>query len=143
MKNFIWSIAILCGFIWQASAQTTGERIKQLKTAFITQELSLTTKEAQEFWPIYDQYYEALEQYRKQQLVDMLLGGEQRNEALTEEEARKIVADYKNTETAIYQAEMDLIKNLRQVISEVKIARLLIAEKEFNKRMLQRYRRRK
>ena len=32
------------------------KRIKALKVAFITQELELTDKLAQEFWPIYNEY---------------------------------------------------------------------------------------
>ncbi|QLE00205.1 hypothetical protein HX109_00990 [Galbibacter sp. BG1] len=140
MKKIIFLILLLT--IGITSAQSYGGRIKQLKTAYITQQLELTTKEAREFWPVYDEYYKAIEEYRKDQLFELFLNGSQEKKDISEAQARNIIQDYTETETAVYQAKTKLISDLKSIISEVKIAKLLIAEKDFNKKMLERFRRR-
>jgi hypothetical protein len=42
-----------------------NEKIEQLKIAFITKHLKLTTDEAQKFWPVYNQYEAEKKQARK------------------------------------------------------------------------------
>ena len=45
--------------LWQMQSQEKDdshrEKIKELKTAFFTQELNLDKKKAQQFWPIYNE----------------------------------------------------------------------------------------
>jgi hypothetical protein len=42
-----------------------GQMAEALKVAFITRELNLTTDEAQKFWPVYNSYFEEIQQARK------------------------------------------------------------------------------
>ena len=42
-----------------------------MKIAFITEKLSLTTKEAQSFWPIYNEYSQKIEKLRKTKRSDL------------------------------------------------------------------------
>src|SRR6187455_2970115 len=42
------------------------EEIKAQKVAYLTQKMSLTTEEAQKFWPIYNEYDKGLEAIRKE-----------------------------------------------------------------------------
>ena len=39
------------------SPENKGEKIEALKIAFISQQLNLTTQEAQKFWPVYNQFH--------------------------------------------------------------------------------------
>lgn len=56
MKKYLLLLfVILIAPFAQTKAQN-GEKIQALKIAFITQRLQLTPQEAQQFWPIYDQY---------------------------------------------------------------------------------------
>ena len=45
--------------------QRAGERVEALKIAYLTKKLSLTTDEAQKFWPVYNQYMTDLKKARK------------------------------------------------------------------------------
>lgn len=56
-----------------------GERIEALRVAFITERLNLTPAEAQNFWPVYNQYRNDLETLRKnfKQGPDVQLTAEQ------------------------------------------------------------------
>ncbi len=117
--------------------QTPKERIKALKTSFITRELDLGAKEAAEFWPIYFEYDEALENTRRKQ-SRKILEDYKNIDTMTDEKARAVVKEYLKAEAALLKAQQDLIDNLAGVLPDVKILRLLRAEKAFNQRMLQR-----
>ena len=55
MKNIILLLLLVSSF--QISLAQQGqhrERIKALKTAHITNELNLTSDEAEKFWPVYN-----------------------------------------------------------------------------------------
>lgn len=61
MKKILLIIAIFFGSFSFAEAQNfnnenPAEKVETLKIAFITQKLSLTTDEAQRFWPVYNRY---------------------------------------------------------------------------------------
>jgi Tfp pilus assembly protein PilZ len=55
----IWWVIILTGFYSVAALSQNNDKketIESFKVAFITQKLNLTTKEAQLFWPVYNEY---------------------------------------------------------------------------------------
>ena len=61
MKKVLFLLTLYCGLCLTCLSQglprrPTGELIDVYKTGFITRRLNLTTKEAQDFWPIYNQY---------------------------------------------------------------------------------------
>jgi len=61
MKRIFLLLVLLTGNIALLRAQDgddpkRGEKIESLKIAFITQKLSLTSAEAQSFWPVYNRY---------------------------------------------------------------------------------------
>lgn len=130
---------LLSLFSISAFAQTPKERIKALKTAHITKELSLTNEEAKVFWPIYDAYDLELEEGRRTQARKMMEKSRD-VDTMNEDEAKQFIADYLELEQLLYKAQEKLIKNLQDVLSTQKIAKLLIAERTFNQRMLQRFR---
>ena len=140
MKKLIYILFLTTSVT--ALGQSNSSRIKELKTAYITQQLELTTSEARKFWPIYDEYYRAVESYRKDQMMDRFLRDDSNKDDLTVTDAKQIINDYTTSETAIYKAKSKLVGELEKVISDIKIAKLLIAEKDFNKQMLQRFRNR-
>ncbi|NIM35953.1 MAG: hypothetical protein GTN67_11375 [Hydrotalea flava] len=69
-KNYIFLVVLLfCGL--QVFAQTTNNRfvnIQGLKIAYITKQLNLSSEEAQQFWPVYYDYLDALKEARKNNL---------------------------------------------------------------------------
>ena len=52
-----------------SSSQDRHEKIEQLKITFITRELNLTSSEAQQFWPVYNEMSDQLKIEKKKQRV--------------------------------------------------------------------------
>ncbi|RTL47281.1 MAG: hypothetical protein EKK39_14700 [Sphingobacteriales bacterium] len=69
-KNYTFLFVLLfCGL--QVFAQPTNNRfanIQGLKIAYITKQLNLNSEEAQQFWPVYYDYLDALKEARKNNL---------------------------------------------------------------------------
>ena len=67
--KFIWSILICLVFALPLSAQEKGsqnQQIEAVKVAFITQKLSLTSSQAEKFWPGYNNYQREMREVFKQ-----------------------------------------------------------------------------
>lgn len=117
------------------------EKIKSLKIAFITSELSLTPEEAAKFWPIYNSFEDKQHSIRKQKIKGFIdsMDGEELS-ALSEKEASTLLTQVENSEEELYQAKKKLITNLKGVIPTLKILKLKKAEEDFNRKLLQQYR---
>lgn len=137
MKQLIVILIFLIGY--GSVAQTPKERIKSLKTAYLTKELSLTKQEAKTFWPIYNVYETEIEESRRKQARKILEQSEDIDQ-MNEAQATQLIEDYMKVEMALYSAQDNLIKSLKGILSPQRIAKLLIAERKFNQRMLQRFR---
>lgn len=127
---------------WSTFSQNSDkrERIKALKVAFITERLALTQTEAQKFWPIYNAYETEKDNQRR-------LGYEKRkqiSEKITEAEARVALNDLIKFERNRENLRIDFIESLlkQNVLPARKILQLRTAEEEFNRKMLQEYRKR-
>ncbi|MCC6839324.1 MAG: hypothetical protein IT230_04120 [Flavobacteriales bacterium] len=138
----------LCLFSPQAFTQDDGpaipaeklQEIKAQKSAYITQQLNLTTEEARIFWPIYDKYQAEIEASRGKERA---LRRERRAlTVLTDEQASKAIADELQAE----QMQLDLRKRyaeqFKQAIGPVKTLKLGEAERSFNRELLKRIRNR-
>lgn len=72
MKNFLIILFFIAGLTLKGVAQEgdpqkEGGRLEALKVAYLTKKLSLSTEEAQRFWPIYNKYSEEIRGVRKEQ----------------------------------------------------------------------------
>ena len=148
MKNLNNTILVLIlvfsGISLSAQGPGPGgrERIKTLKIAYLTEQLSLSSKEAQKFWPVYNAHEEKLEEFRMQERKQF--GGRFANlEALTDEEAEKMLSSFIEKQAEKRKIEAEYLKNLKGVIPAKKIIQLFKAEDNFKKRLLQQYRKRR
>ena len=138
MKMKILSLLMLfCLSSMYAQKPKGTQRIESMKIAFITQELALTTDEAQQFWPIYNAYVNELKAVNKPRMKrpDM--------ENLSEEEAAQLIDEYLEKESAKVTIKRKYTKQLSSAISQVKIAKLILAERKFKTELLKRARRQK
>ena len=140
-------IALLAlAFCVKVSAQKGGkERMKAFKTAYITDELDLSAKEAEKFWPVYNQYDKKMfklkvERARKDRHRIKEVGGP---ENLSDEEATSIIFGMLNSEKEASVTREEMYKELSKVLSPAKLLALYQAEMNFNKRLLHEYRKRK
>jgi Spy/CpxP family protein refolding chaperone len=117
------------------------DKIKSLKIAFITSELSLTSEEAAKFWPIYNTFEDKQQDIRKQKMkgyIDRM--DDESLDKLSEKEASTLLVQMESTEDELYQAKKKLINSLKGVLPPVKILKLKKAEDDFNRKLLQQYR---
>ncbi len=146
MKKIIIIAVLLFAFCIKANAQQGGkERMKAFKTAYITDELELSVKEAEKFWPVYNKYDRKLfslkvEKARKERHRIKELGGP---ENVSDEEATKIVFNMLDAEKEASVTREKMYKDLSKILPPPKLLALYQAEMNFNKRLLSEYRKRK
>ncbi len=120
------------------------EKIRALKTAYITTALDLSSKEAEKFWPIYNAYDKKVATLRFEKMHDLRNKVRTREDfkALKEKDAKNLLNDFLKIERDILDAKSKLNTQLLKVISGKKILKLYKAEDDFNRRLLQRLRNR-
>lgn len=140
MKTIIISLLLILSLNSFSQDNDRKEHIKALKVAFLTEQLDLSKKEAQQFWPIYNAFDEqehALrkENYSKRRETDVA--------SLTEQEAKQMIEDMLLTEKRKYELRENFVKELQKILPSKKIIKLKIAEDEFNKKMFEEYKKRR
>ncbi len=116
------------------------ERIKALKTAYITEQLALTSAEAQKFWPIYNSYDIKFHNLRMQEKNEIYKKLKEGLENLSEAEANILIEKDLSFESEELELRKQMSAELRKVISPKKIIILKKAENDFKKELLDRYR---
>ncbi len=120
------------------------ERIKAFKVAYITEQLNLTSKEAQKFWPIYNEHQETIETLRiKERRAMASIKGPNQIDNISDQQAGDLLNNYVNNVEQKSKARQKLIKDLQNVLPKKKILKLVKAEIGFNKRMLDKIRERR
>lgn len=135
MKNkityiFLFLLTIQFGF--GQDNNTRRERIKALKIAFISQKLSLSSDEAEKFWPIYNKYDEKIMVLKEAQ---MKLRLQKRNGS--DDEAVKKIEEAEEKETEIITLKKKMRAELIPVISAEKVLKLEQLEQEFHRKLLE------
>lgn len=120
----------------------TREKIRSLKIAFITDQINLTAKEAEQFWPIYNDFEENKHILRNKHRFKLkkLIEENGEIEAITEEEAKELVTLKLNSDKQLLEAEKEFTKKITKVISYKKMIKLQISEIEFGRNLMRKYR---
>ncbi|UBZ06041.1 hypothetical protein LDL76_11760 [Salegentibacter mishustinae] len=141
MKNLLIILLMFSG-LWQMQSQEKDdshrEKIKELKTAFFTQELNLDKKKAQQFWPIYNEYESELHKLRKREHRDI-----PDLECITEDDAENMLDEYVAIEKQDYILKQKLFNDLKEIMTAQEIIKLHKLEDEFHKKLIKEYRARK
>jgi Spy/CpxP family protein refolding chaperone len=111
--------------------QEKRENIEAMKIAFITQKLELTPEEAQQFWPVYNQYSEKTKELRKKRRQGNREARQQNFDELSDKEVEQLV----NEDIVNRQKELDLQKEYNEKFKTIlpikKVAKLYAAEEQF------------
>lgn len=140
MKTYI--IIFVFAFSFASNAQVgerMQEKIKAQKIAFISEKLDLSVKEAQGFWPVYNAYEKEVEGIRSGELKSIKAKLRQ-DPGMSESEASNLITRLLKAEQSIHNAKVNLVNDLKKVISSVKILKLKAAEEQFNQRLLDKLR---
>jgi hypothetical protein len=116
------------------------EKIRALKTAYITQELSLTPSEAEKFWPVYNVHDQKMNELRTSERRDIFSKIKGGFDNMTDEDTNALIDQWLRIESETLKLQQDLVVNLRKVLPPKKIIRLRKAEEDFKRKLLERYR---
>ncbi|MEH6514694.1 hypothetical protein [Maribacter arcticus] len=139
MNKYILSLFMLFTAISFGQHKKDWEKIKSLKVAYITEKLSLDSKEAQEFWPIYNEYEEkrhALMRKEHSQIKDKL----ENSDDLSEEDAKKLLTLKISIEEDEEELDKTFLIKVSKVTSSKKALLLLKAEEDFKRDLIKQYR---
>jgi hypothetical protein len=140
MKSFIITLILVFSLTAIAQNPEKMERIKALKVAFITEKLSLTETEAQQFWPIYNKYEESSYKLRREKRAER---ADYDFASLSEADANKLLNSMMDTEREKFELRKQLVNDLKKVLPATKILKLQWTEDQFNRRLLEEMRNRR
>lgn len=140
MKNKLLLIVLFCTTAFcYAQRKENRDKIKSLKVAFITEHLALSAKEAQQFWPVYNDYEDKREALRRKERTQ--IRNKIRDAAdLTEKEAALLLTQYLSFEEEEEELDRSFLKEISKVISAKKTLLLLRSEEEFKRQLIKHYR---
>ena len=120
------------------------ERIKAIKTAYLTEELNLSSQEAEKFWPVYNKYEKVIFSYKVQKPRKGLKRIEalEANGALDDSVAEKSLQTLFQYESEVTAAKKNMFQELQGILSSPRILKLYRAELQFNKKLLAEIRKR-
>lgn len=128
---------ITTGLFAQPGHEGTRDQIQSMKVAFITNELSLTPEESQQFWPLYNQRQEKIEEIKRSvsdpgSKIMYMSDEELDNFVMKQFEAKKKEVDL----------NMEYYQKFKKFLPIRKIAQLPGAEMKFNKMLVNELRKR-
>ncbi|HPF92832.1 MAG TPA: hypothetical protein PLV65_02780 [Tenuifilaceae bacterium] len=143
MKKFIIitsALSILFAFSTYAQSNTEKEDlVKAQKIAFFTEKLNLTPDEAQNFWPVYNSYWEKKNVIIEERKKAMQYCAENMSK-MSEKEIERYGDMYIN----FHKQESDLLveynKKFKQILSPEKIMKLYQADYDFKTYLLRQIR---
>ena len=135
MKNLIILLFVFSTSFSFSQTETKNDKVETMKIAFLTNKLNLTAKEAQLFWPLYNEYNQKMETLRKAKKseYDEI---KSKNSTPTDKE----ITAYMEEVFITKQKELDLQKEYynkyTKILSMKKVAQLYQAENQFKKELL-------
>lgn len=136
MRHFLLSLLVANVLPILASAQNPGDRRDERLAAFraevFTRVLKLTPEEAQNFWPLYNEFSDKREQAQEELRPAKQL--DQMSDAEVEDQIKRHF-ERKQRELDI---ERDFYQKVRKVLPLRKIAKLPMAEREFRESLVKR-----
>ncbi len=115
------------------------DKIKALKIAYITEHLNFSSKEAQEFWPVYNDFEEKKNKLRKlshSEINDQI----KNSDKLTDSEATKILEKHMKYQAEKNDLEESYAKKMKTIMSPKKILLLIRTEDNFRRQLIKQYR---
>lgn len=114
-----------------ARGQGGGERIKAMRTAFITNRLSLSPEEAQQFWPLMNQLEAEQKKIRdKYRPAKDLM-------SMTDAEAEKFLNNQFEMEQEMLNLRKDYMQRMKKVLPVRKVAMLTRIEQDFREQLVE------
>ncbi|MBU2950075.1 hypothetical protein KO493_05120 [Tamlana agarivorans] len=136
-------ICLLFSSLTMLAQKNKRDHIKTLKVAYITEKLNLSSKEAQEFWPVYNAYEANTNKIKHGELREIRNEIKSNFDAMTNEKAKAIIAKQNKAEIKLHQLHMNFSKDIAKILPTKKIILLKVSEDDFRRKMLDEYKKRR
>lgn len=130
MKKIIFALLLLLT-LSQVKAQQGKERIEAFKAAFFTEQLELSTEEARNFWPVYDEYEAEKDVLKKQ------YERRRKIELLSDVEVEEYLIQQFEFEDKQLVLKRKYFERFKEILPIRKVARLNKTERAFKQKLLQ------
>lgn len=140
-RTLISCTLLLVSFLMHAQGPVR-DRIKTLKVAFITERVGLTSEEAQQFWPIYNEHEDNLEEIRRKERAELEVNIE-RAQDLSNTDSERLLDRLLELQFEKQKVDQEFLSRLRTVIPAKKVLLLVKAEEDFKRQMIQEFRKRR
>ena len=135
MRKYFY-IFILLWLAFNCESQTNSKRdkIEELRVSFITQKVNLTSQESQQFWPLYNEFNDKLDNLKKTYRLNYIKNFNA--DIISDKEAEALLT----AELILKQKELDLNKEYyekyKKILPIKKIALIKMAENDFKKELI-------
>lgn len=124
--------------------QDRRDQIAAFKSSHIEAALKLTSAEAQKFWPLYLNCETKMDDIRLQKLRPLNNKLDEKGiDALSPKDAQLYLTQIEAAEEEIHNLKKKLMSDLRTVIGPKKVLKLKAAEDDFNRILLNKYKKKK
>ena len=138
MNRIYFAIMLLCT-VMSFAQDRSREKIKALKVAYLTEQLELSSEEAQDFWPVYNEYEKERHELRHKQWVEIKSKLKDVG-SLNEQEAQNLLSSYLKIEEEEEELEKNFLNKISKVISAKKTLVLMRSEEDFKRQLIKQYR---
>ncbi|MBO0931262.1 hypothetical protein [Fibrella aquatilis] len=138
MKHLLVSLLLLTTLsVGSVSAQNDSQRIESAKIGYITNRLNLTTEQAPQFWAIYNDYNGKKKDLNRR--VRQLMGENSRQgvQKLNDADLLNQLKDINASKQKIADLDDEYMPRFLKVISPAQLQELYKAERDFNRRLLE------
>jgi hypothetical protein len=136
----LFLVITVISYAQQGEGRIDFEKFKSQKIAFLTEKMNLTPQEAQNFWPVYNQFEKERMEIQHQRR-DLEQKTRDENVKMTDQEIIKTTRDISATfkKEAEYAASYN--EKFLKILPPQKVLQLYRAENQFRSHMFDQYRR--
>ena len=148
MKKYLFSVFVILAFSFPSNAQEKKERrekVKILKIAYLTEQLNLTSTEAEKFWSVYNEHNNDTHNYYRErgESIKKELKDSKSIDSIQEERAIILFDLMQDLERKKFKKTQKYYVALKTILPIKKILKLQIAEREFGRKLMREYRRKR
>lgn len=140
LTPFLLSLIFLfIQFTWVQAQEDRYEKIKSIKIAYITEQLSLTTAEAEIFWPVYNNFENRRNKIRdeRRKVTDYFRDND---ESMSDNDIKKTLDEYIGSFTTENNLLIEYNKKLGEILPPKKVMKLHMAEIQFRHHLIEQLR---
>lgn len=135
MKNCLFFTLIVSLVLFSEVHAQENPRIQTARIAFLTERISISPEQAQQFWPVYNEYTNKRQSYRK----DLRNLQQSYSAEMSEEKTRQMVQEFAKLRAEQGALDKEYFNKFLTILKPSQVAELIKAEHAFTKAMLRRF----